>query len=112
MTTVGPHRDDLGLTLGGRPLRRYGSAGQQRTAAVVLRLLEAETLAAERGSAPVALYDDIFAEFDARRQAKLINLIQAVLPGQAVVTAPRETEVPESLLASARWTISEGTLTS
>jgi DNA replication and repair protein RecF len=105
MTTVGPHRDDLALTLDGRELRRYGSAGQQRTAAVTLRLLEAEALRAARGSQPIALYDDVFAELDADRQARLLGQIQAVLPGQAIVTAPRESEVPGGLLERARWRI-------
>lgn len=108
MTTVGPHRDDLALTLDGRELRRYGSAGQQRTAAVALRLLEAETLRTARGSQPIALYDDVFAELDADRQARLLGQIQAVLPGQAIVTAPRESEVPGGLLERARWRIRGG----
>ena len=44
VSTVGPHRDDLTLTLNGRELRVFGSAGQQRTAAIALRMLEGETL--------------------------------------------------------------------
>ena len=96
-TTAGPHRDDLRLSLGGRELRTYGSAGQQRTAAVALRLVEAETLAEARGAAPVALYHDVFAELDEGRQARLLELIRAVLPGQANVTAPRDAEVPAAL---------------
>lgn len=109
-TTVGPHRDDLRLSLGGRDLRAYGSAGQQRTAAIALRLLEAETLAAARGAAPLALYDDVFAELDERRQARLLELIRAVLPGQAIVAAPRDAEVPAALFDRPRWQIREGRL--
>ncbi len=111
-TTAGPHRDDLRLTLGGRELRRYGSAGQQRTAAVALRLLEAETLAEARGTAPVALYDDVFAELDEGRQARLLELIRAVLPGQAIVTAPRDAEVPAALFDRPRWQMVGGQLVS
>jgi DNA replication and repair protein RecF len=107
-TTVGAHRDDLDLTLGGRELRVYGSAGQQRTAAVALRLLEAETLRVVSGSAPIGLYDDVFAELDDDRQARLLRLIQETLPGQAVVTAPRESEVPRDLLDRPRWRIAGG----
>jgi DNA replication and repair protein RecF len=111
-TTAGPHRDDLRLSLGGRELRAYGSAGQQRTAAVALRLLEAETLAEARGAAPVALYDDVFAELDEGRQARLLELIRAVLPGQAIVTAPRDAEVPAALFDRPRWQMVGGRLVS
>ncbi len=110
MTTTGPHRDDMDLSLNERELRTYGSAGQQRTAAVALRLLEAETLTAARGSSPVALYDDVFAELDAGRQARLLALIQETLPGQAIVTAPRESEVPPALLKRTRWRMVGGRL--
>ena len=109
-TTVGPHRDDVGLLLGNRDLRTYGSAGQQRTAAIALRLLEAETLRAARGAAPVALYDDVFAELDRGRQERLLGLIRESLPGQAIVTAPRESEVPPALLDLAHWRMHRGSL--
>ena len=109
-TTIGPHRDDVGLTLGDRDLRTYGSAGQQRTAAIALRLLEAETLRATRGAAPVALYDDVFAELDRGRQERLLGLIRESLPGQAIVTAPRESEVPSALLGLGRWRMCRGNL--
>ena len=87
-----------------------GSAGQQRTAAVALRLLEAEALAEARGTAPVALYDDVFAGLDEGRQARLLELIRAVLPGQAIVTAPRDAEVPAALLDRPRWQMVGGRL--
>ena len=111
MTTMGPHRDDLALSLDGRDLRRYGSAGQHRTAAIALRLLEAATLTAARGTAPIGLYDDVFAELDADRQARLLALIQDELPGQAIIAAPRESEVPASLLDRPRWEMQHGTVT-
>jgi DNA replication and repair protein RecF len=107
-TTAGPHRDDLRLSLAGRHLRTYGSAGQQRTAAIALRLLEAETLAAAHGRTPIALYDDVFAELDEGRQARLLELIRTVLPGQAIVAAPRDAEVPAALFDRPRWQVREG----
>ncbi len=110
MTTVGPHRDDLQLSLNGRDQRTYGSAGQQRTAAIALRLLEAEALAAAKGASPIALYDDVFAELDRGRQERLLALIRETMPGQAVVVAPRESEVPRELLDVPRWTMHGGTL--
>ena len=109
-TTVGPHRDDLRLVLDERNLRTYGSAGQQRTTAIALRLLEAETLAEATGSVPIALYDDVFAELDDKRQANLLALIRNTLPGQAIVTAPRASEVPQELFDRPRWAITGGAL--
>jgi len=107
-TTVGPHRDDLRVALGGRDLRTYGSAGQQRTAAIGLRVLEVETLAAARGARPIALYDDVFAELDEHRQARLLELIREALPGQAIVAAPRDAEVPAALFDRPRWQMAGG----
>ncbi len=109
-TTVGPHRDDLLLTLGERDTRRYGSAGQQRTAAIALRLLEAHALSVSHGTAPIALFDDVFAELDEDRQERLLLLIKESLPGQAIVTAPRDAEVPAVLFERPRWRMSGGRL--
>jgi DNA replication and repair protein RecF len=110
VTTLGPHRDDLRITLGGRELRTYGSSGQQRTAAVALRLLEAESMTEATGRVPIALYDDVFAELDEGRQAQLLALIHCTLPGQSFLTAPRESEVPRELFDRPRWTMTAGRL--
>ncbi|HWP39256.1 MAG TPA: DNA replication and repair protein RecF [Gemmatimonadales bacterium] len=109
-TTVGPHRDDLRITLRGRDIRTYGSAGQQRTGAIALRLLEAETLRAAHNTAPLALYDDVFAELDQDRQERLLRLIREVLPGQSIVVAPRDAEVPAALFDRPRWQIAGGVI--
>lgn len=108
MTTVGPHRHDLKLQLGNRELRQFGSAGQQRTAAIALRLLEAESLRHATETPPIALFDDVFAELDSARQECLLGLIGETLPGQAVVTAPRDAEVPAALCDRPRWQIDRG----
>ncbi|MFQ5702662.1 MAG: DNA replication/repair protein RecF [Gemmatimonadales bacterium] len=108
MTTVGPHRDDLVLTLDGRELRRYGSAGQQRTAAIALRLLEARALGAANDAPPIALLDDVFAELDQNRQTRLLSLIDRTLPGQVIITAPRDSEVPDTLFDRPRWSMNGG----
>jgi len=102
-TSVGPHRDDLRLTLGGRPLGVYGSAGQWRTAALALRLVEAETLAdgtdAGGPGAPVICLDDAFAELDAERSARLGRLVEglAARGSQVFATVPREGELPAAV---------------
>jgi hypothetical protein len=72
-THAGPHRDDLEIALGGRDLRVYGSGGQQRTAAIALRMLEAATLRDAIGGPPVFLLDDPFAELDARRAHRILG---------------------------------------
>ncbi len=103
VTTRGPHRDDLLLSLDGRELRRYGSAGQQRTGAIALRLLEAETLKTALGTQPVALFDDVFAELDQDRQERLLTLMGESLGGQVIVTAPRAEEIPAPVFERPRW---------
>ncbi len=94
-TTVGPHRHDLELRLGGRSLREVGSTGQQRTAAVALKLLERETLAAASGAEPVLLLDDVFAELDRNRQERLAARLLAGGARQTFITSPREDELPD-----------------
>jgi len=76
MTTLGPHRDDLALTLDGRPSREFGSQGQQRTAALALKLAEAAVLFEATQERPVALLDDVLSELDARRQADLLRYLE------------------------------------
>jgi DNA replication and repair protein RecF len=93
MTTLGPHRDDVRLTVAGRGLRAFGSSGQQRSGAVALRLLELETVRAARGTEPVLLLDDVYAELDGRRQERLAERLAGV-SRQVFLTAPRRDEAP------------------
>ncbi len=95
-TLVGPQRDDLTLRLAGHDLRRYGSTGQQRIAAVALKLCELATLARRRGTEPALLLDDVFAELDAGRQAALAERLRSA-SRQVFVTAPRRDELPDTL---------------
>lgn len=108
LTQAGPHRDDLILTLGGRDLRAFGSAGQQRTAAIALRLLESATRRAASGLEPVVLLDDPFAELDARRAARILELLGAEGSGQTVLAVPRADDIPERLTRLARYHIAAG----
>ena len=110
LTHAGPHRDDLTLTLDGRELRAFGSAGQQRTAAISLRLLEAETLHHRLGAAPLFLLDDPFAELDARRSSRILELLAAHGMGQTLLTVPRESDIPPALTGLARWRIAGGVI--
>lgn len=74
-STVGPHRDDLEVTIAGQPARVYGSQGQQRSAVLALKLAEASILREETGEQPVALLDDVMSELDEGRQDYLLNHI-------------------------------------
>ena len=113
VTHVGPHRDDLHLLLGGRDLRVFGSAGQQRTAAIALRMLEAATLRDHSGAEPLFLLDDPFAELDTRRAHRILELLGDTGGGglgQTILVVPRASDIPEELTRLARRTIREGTI--
>ena len=99
---------DVALTLGGRELRAFGSAGQQRTCAIALRLLEGETLRERLGVAPLLLLDDPFAELDVRRSARILELLAEQAMGQTVLTVPRESDIPPALTQLTRWRIADG----
>jgi DNA replication and repair protein RecF len=108
MTHVGPHRDDVELTLGGRDLRLFGSAGQQRSAAIALRLLEAATLRDHAGAEPMLLLDDPFAELDIRRAGKILVMLEERGLGQTILVVPREADIPPGLMRLDRLQIRDG----
>jgi DNA replication and repair protein RecF len=110
ITHVGPHRDDLELTLDGRDIRLFGSAGQQRTAAIALRMLEAATLRDHAGAEPLLLLDDPFAELDIHRASRILRMLEMRGPGQTILTVPRESDIPAGLMRLSRMTIKEGAL--
>jgi DNA replication and repair protein RecF len=95
-TSVGPHRDDLVLQAGGRSLREFGSTGQQRTAAIALKLVELATLR-RPGVEPALLLDDVFAELDGDRQRRLAALLLEGQQSQVFLTSPRADELPANL---------------
>lgn len=72
---VGPHRDEVGLMLGGTPARRFGSAGQQRSLVLGLKLAELELVTQLFGEPPLLLLDDVLAELDPSRQRLLLDAV-------------------------------------
>lgn len=110
VTHPGPHRDDLALTIGGRELRLFGSAGQQRTAAIALRLLERATLRAARGDDPLLLLDDPFAELDPHRSGRVLALLREEGIGQTLLAVPRASDIPPDFTRLPRWTVRAGTV--
>jgi DNA replication and repair protein RecF len=107
MTTIGPHRDDLVLEIGGRSLRDYGSTGQQRSAAVALKLLEIATLREAQATEPALLLDDVFAELDRERQTRLALRLMGPEERQLFVTSPRRDELPPNLELPV-WVVESG----
>jgi DNA replication and repair protein RecF len=115
LTRSGPHRDDLLITIAGsdgtqRELRIFGSAGQQRTAAIALRLLEAATLHDRRGGAPLVLLDDPFAELDVPRTQRIVRLLSESGLGQTILAVPRESDIPGGMPRLQRFRMSAGAL--
>ncbi len=72
-TGKGPHRDDLGMYISDMEVRKYGSQGQQRTAALSLKLAEIDMIRRETGDEPVLLLDDVLSELDQVRQRQLMS---------------------------------------
>ena len=109
-THSGPHRDEVQLLLDGRDLRNFGSNGQQRSAAIALRMLEARTLQTALGVAPLLLLDDPFAELDAERGARILGLLGRRGLGQVVLAVPRSEDIPRELTGLQTVRVQHGTL--
>lgn len=77
-TSIGPHRDDIGFLVNGTDIRRYGSQGQQRTAALSLKLSEIRLIEEITGDKPVLLLDDVLSELDHNRQNYLLDSISGI----------------------------------
>ena len=100
VTVAGPHRDELVLTINGAAAKVYGSQGQQRTAALALKIAELRVVAAAVGEPPLLLLDDVLSELDARRRAAVLELVgeadQVLLSGadeQLVSAGPHQAEI-------------------
>lgn len=103
VTVVGPHRDDLGIDLGGHSLQAYGSRGEARTAALALRVAEFALLEERHGTPPLLLVDDVSAELDPARRGFLVELARRT--PQALLTG---TEPPPG--SDRLWHIEDGVL--
>lgn len=83
LTSVGPHRDDFCILVNGIDIRKYGSQGQQRTAALSLKLSEIEMIKKIKKDNPILLLDDVLSELDNNRQNFLLNAIGNI---QTIIT--------------------------
>ncbi len=104
---IGAHRDDLHITFDGRDLRKFGSAGQQRSSMLMLLLANIAVYNATRGEYPLFLLDDLDAELDYKR----IGLILEYLDGktQTIATTSKEGFVQNFAAAASVFTIESGT---
>jgi DNA replication and repair protein RecF len=107
VSLVGPHRDDLVLSLGTLPVKGYASHGESWSVALALRLASYELLKADGGE-PVLVLDDVFAELDTGRRERLASLVQPA--AQVLVTAAVPGDVPEQLLGG-RYDVHDGVVT-
>jgi DNA replication and repair protein RecF len=87
-TVVGPHRDDLSFAINGLAAERYASQGEQKTVLIALKLSEYDYVTMRCGETPILLLDDIFAELDRHRAARVMERLQK--GGQCVITATDE----------------------
>jgi DNA replication and repair protein RecF len=107
ITLVGPHRDDLTLSLGQLPAKGYASHGESWSFALALRLAAFELLRAD-GDDPVLILDDVFAELDDLRRARLAELVAET--EQVLVTAAVRDDVPDKLVTHL-FEVGEGAVT-
>ena len=85
-TSVGVHRDDIIFSIGGYPLRKFGSQGQQKSFLIALKLAEYRLLAEKADDRPILLLDDLFDKLDMRRVAQLLRLVGGDMFGQIMIT--------------------------
>ena len=101
LTVVGPHRDDLLISLGQHPAKGYASHGESWSCALSLRLASYDLLRAQDdGGDPVLILDDVFAELDAGRRQRLASMVKDA--EQVLITAAVPDDVPEALVGQQR----------
>jgi DNA replication and repair protein RecF len=110
VTRWGPHRDDVQFLIGGHSAAQSASRGQQRTAALALRLAEVELSTERTGDPPVLLLDDILSELDPGRRERILGAAYRV--DQVIITTPDEDRpTAEELPDAVRYRLAGGTLT-
>jgi DNA replication and repair protein RecF len=98
MSLVGPHRDDLSFLVDGIDMNTFGSRGQQRLAALSLKLAELDVLTIQLGSRPILLLDDVLSELDPHKQRAVLNVAQGA--GQTIMTVTDLDAISEGLAAA------------
>src|SRR5439155_5243526 len=111
-TLIGPHRDDVTLSIGGRSAAQFGSEGQKRSLAIALKMAQAEYLTSIQGTPPILLIDDVMGELDASRRSAFLPLLeQAHLSHTQVFMTATEENWPRELGRELiRWEVKAGEL--
>jgi DNA replication and repair protein RecF len=111
-TLIGPHRDEILLTLDSKPAAQFASEGQKRSIAVALKLAQAEYLTMHFGAPPVLLIDDVMGELDARRRAAFVPLLQRIhrANSQVFMTCTEENWPRDLARQARRYQVSAGSL--
>ena len=104
VTLVGPHRDDIQVTLAGLPARTHASQGEQRTLALALRLATQRVVAADTGREPIVLLDDVFSELDEDRATALMR----ELPASQTILTTATGSVPTGHVPAASYVVEHG----
>ena len=110
-TTAGPHRDDLHFSLNGRPLKGFGSQGQQKSFVLALKMAEMDNLEAVFGEPPLLLLDDMSSELDARRSANLMEFLSGRSTQVFITTTERTTALCGAVSDCAVFHVEGGNLT-
>ena len=109
-TSIGPHRDDLSIEVEGRDCRLYGSQGQQRTAAISIKLGAFEVAKTKLGHSPALLLDDVFSDLDASRREAL-SLIALTEADQTILTCTEAETAGRQILSNATlYEVESGTV--
>lgn len=103
-TLIGPHRDDMELSINGSNARAFASQGQQRTLALSLKLAGVDQMEAETGQSPILMLDDVFSELDEKRQKALLNHVH----GQVLITTA--IQPPSLLRGNTRFMVRSGAI--
>ena len=105
-TTVGAHRDDVQILVEGRDVRAYGSQGQQRTAALSMRLSELDVMREQLGEWPMLMLDDVMSELDPGRRRQLVGRLKGV---QTFITCTDAADLAGAEVGKA-WRVAQGEL--
>ena len=105
-TSVGAHRDDVQILVDGRDVRAYGSQGQQRTAALAMRLSELDVMREQLGEWPMLMLDDVMSELDPGRRRQLVGRLKGV---QTFITCTDAEDLAGAEVGKV-WRVREGEL--
>jgi DNA replication and repair protein RecF len=111
-TLVGPHRDEVLLTLDSKAAGQFASEGQKRSIAIALKLAQAEFLTMSFGAPPVLLIDDVMGELDARRRSAFVPMLQRIhrANSQVFMTCTEENWPRDLARQARRYEVSGGSI--